>query len=187
MIDMKFNEVLREVYRQDKIASRIANEVLAKESRIDILRRIVSRGQYERIEGTFIDGSTAAMLVQVWEALFRRGHNMTTFETMPMAKLVKMGWSLGVGDTDFRPDPRFASKVASRPVDSKGDFVRPIGEYVLQSKLHPQEYWGGGSTIANSRLVDEDNAEWLKGSQILDLCADFPAFEQRWYIVREDE
>lgn len=77
-------------------------------------------------------------------------------------------------------------RIASRPVDISGEPVRPIGEYILRSKLHPREFWGGGSAITNSRLVDEDNAGWISGARILGLCSDFPDFTDRWDIVRED-
>ena len=76
---------------------------------------------------------------------------------------------------------------AMRPVDFSGEPIRPIGEYILRSKLHPKEFWGGGSAIGNSRLVDEDNAGWISGARILGLCSDFPSLTDRWDIVREDE
>ena len=63
-----------------------------KESRIDILRRIVKDKQAEKIDGKLMDLFTASMLVQVYEALSPSNHDK--FERLPLMNLVNFGWSM---------------------------------------------------------------------------------------------
>lgn len=71
---------------------KIAKELIAREPRIDILRRIVERHQYEKIDGMVIDVQTAQLLVQMYDILTKRGSDMSTFEKAPLTRLVDLGW-----------------------------------------------------------------------------------------------
>jgi predicted RNA-binding Zn-ribbon protein involved in translation (DUF1610 family) len=65
----------------------------AGEPRIDALRRILTKHQYEKIDGYQVDAQTANMLVTVYDSLAKRGHDMSRFDRIPLPKLVDFGWS----------------------------------------------------------------------------------------------
>ena len=73
-------------------SSRTAADRTAKEKRIEILRRIVKDHQNEKIDGVRIDLTTAGMLVTVYEALEKKGSDMSKFDRIPLMKLVDFGW-----------------------------------------------------------------------------------------------
>lgn len=64
---------------------------IAKEKRIDILRRILKEG-YGKIDGVRVDATTANMLVTVYEALEKKGSDMSKFDRVPLMKLIDFGW-----------------------------------------------------------------------------------------------
>ena len=59
--------------------------------RINALRRIVDRGQAEKLDGYLMDIFTASMLITVHDALSPA--NQIKFEKIPLPKLVDFGWS----------------------------------------------------------------------------------------------
>lgn len=59
--------------------------------RIDRLRHIVEHRQAARVEGLLVDGFTASMLVQVYDAL--NEVNRAKFVALPLRKMVSVGWS----------------------------------------------------------------------------------------------
>lgn len=60
--------------------------------RIDRLRWIVYHHQCARTEGKMIDAFTANMLVKVHDAL--KPDNQAKFLSMPLARMIDVGWSL---------------------------------------------------------------------------------------------
>lgn len=64
----------------------------AKEKRIDVLRRIVKEQSYEKIDGHIVDMTTANMLVTVYDALEKKGEDMSKFDRVPLRNLVDLGW-----------------------------------------------------------------------------------------------
>lgn len=70
-----------------------ASDRVAKEKRIDVLRRIIEDHQNEKIDGVRIDPTTASMLVKVYEVLEKKGSDMSKFDRIPLMKLVDFGWS----------------------------------------------------------------------------------------------
>lgn len=80
-----------------------------------------------------------------------------------------------------------AERIAARPTDSKGEPIRPIGEYVLRlsTRYTSRKWYGGGSLIGNSVLVDDENdADIVRGGRLLDVIADMPDVVNRWEIIR---
>jgi hypothetical protein len=80
-----------------------------------------------------------------------------------------------------------AERIAARPLDSKGQPIRPIGEYTLREKGIGKKWYGGGSLVANSILVNENDAAWVSGGMLLGVMAVYPEIVTRWEIIREDE
>jgi hypothetical protein len=73
-------------------------------SRIVVLRRIVERHQYEKIDGYLVDATTAQLLVRVYETLDRPGglfeqnpERRAAFDRLPLPKLVDFAWSMVEG------------------------------------------------------------------------------------------
>ena len=66
---------------------------VAKESRIDIINRIIDEHQYEKIDGQIVDATTASMLKTVYDAL--KPASQKKFDRIPLRKLVDFGWSMG--------------------------------------------------------------------------------------------
>lgn len=62
------------------------------EDRMKILKRIVENSQYEKIDGKMVDGFTASMLVQIYDAL--GDENKQKFSNLPLMKMVDVGWKL---------------------------------------------------------------------------------------------
>lgn len=62
------------------------------EDRMKILRRIVENSQYEDIDGMRMDGFTASMLVQIYDALGDKQKQQ--FSNLPLSKMVDIGWNL---------------------------------------------------------------------------------------------
>ena len=71
---------------------RLAKEIVAKEKRIDVLRRILKEHQYEKIDGMIVDLTTANMLIKVHDAL--KPASQKTFDKIPLKKLIDFGWSM---------------------------------------------------------------------------------------------
>jgi ribosomal protein L37AE/L43A len=91
-----------------------------KESRIDILRRIVSGHSYEKIDGVNIDVTTANMLVNVYDALEKNGNDMTKFEKASLGRLIDFGWK----------SVRSASSKSREATGEMGEYdIKPGGEF----------------------------------------------------------
>ena len=80
-----------------------------------------------------------------------------------------------------------AERIAARPLDNKGQPIRPIGEYTLREKGIGKKWYGGGPLVANSILVNENDAEWVSGGMLLREMVVYPEIAERWEITREDE
>jgi len=65
---------------------------LTPEQRIEALRRIVADGQYERIEGSIVDGTTAQTVLQVYDKL--PSHLQLKLSSHPMTKMVDLTWKI---------------------------------------------------------------------------------------------
>jgi hypothetical protein len=62
------------------------------EDRIEAFRRIVRNHQYEKIDGTMIDGFTASVVVQVYDALNET--NKAKFASMPAGRMGIVAYKL---------------------------------------------------------------------------------------------
>lgn len=60
---------------------------MAKETRIEKLRRIVDRWQWEKVDGYLMDATTASALVTVYDG-FKTDECREKFETLDLATLV---------------------------------------------------------------------------------------------------
>jgi hypothetical protein len=63
-----------------------------KKTRIEKLREIVAGHQANRVDGLFVDATTASMLVQVHDVL--NAENQTKFAALPIRKMATVGWKL---------------------------------------------------------------------------------------------
>jgi hypothetical protein len=62
------------------------------EERLKAIFRVIERGQYEKIDGTMIDLSTAGAIKAVYEAL--SPENKDKFTTFPAGKMGLIAWKL---------------------------------------------------------------------------------------------
>jgi len=70
----------------------LARELVSKEKRIDVVKRIIDESQAEKIDGYLIDLTTAGMLKVVYDAL--KPQLQKKFDKIPLKKLVDFGWSM---------------------------------------------------------------------------------------------
>jgi len=70
----------------------VARELVAKEKRIDIIRRILKEHQHEKIDGHEVDVTTANMLKTIHDAL--KPALQKKFDNIPFMKMVDFGWSM---------------------------------------------------------------------------------------------
>ena len=85
------NEPSEQVHR-DNLAQAVKSIPKPKGSRMDKIRSIVLNHQCSRVEGLLVDGVTANMLVNVYEALNET--NRKSFESFSLRKMVSIGWKL---------------------------------------------------------------------------------------------
>ena len=64
----------------------------AKESPIDVTKRIVKNKQAEKIDGVLVDMQTANLILKVWDAI--NTSNRKKFEKLPIKKMVNVVWKL---------------------------------------------------------------------------------------------
>jgi hypothetical protein len=76
-----------------------------------------------------------------------------------------------------------ANRRHSRPIDSKGERVRPIGEYILKAKTVPGAYYGGGRLHSPQMVADAEKAVVVTGSKLLS----FEDWTSDWEAVKIDE
>lgn len=77
---------------RDDLARAVRATPKPKGDRMTKIRSVVDARQCARIEGKFVDLTTAHMLVQVHDALSQ--DNQKKFAAMPLAKMVDVGWKL---------------------------------------------------------------------------------------------
>jgi len=61
-------------------------------SSIDRIRRIVQRGQYDHVDGTFVDLFTASVIMKIYDAL--NEENRRKFATLPVRKMASIALKL---------------------------------------------------------------------------------------------
>ena len=64
----------------------------AKESPINVAKRIVKNKQAEKIDGVLVDMQTANLILKVWDAI--NTSNRKKFEKLPIKKMVDVAWKL---------------------------------------------------------------------------------------------
>ena len=64
----------------------------AKESVIDVARRIVQNGQYEKYKGMMLDTFTASAIIKVYDAV--NDSNKKKLDSLKLPKLVNIVWKL---------------------------------------------------------------------------------------------
>jgi len=78
---------------QKRIAEKIANSLVAKESKkIETLRRILKEHQYEKIDGVIVDATTANAIITVYDALNSKFKKR--FENEKIKQMASIAWSL---------------------------------------------------------------------------------------------
>lgn len=60
---------------------------------LEILQRIVKDGQYEKIQGQNVDGTTANLLLNVYNAI-KKPEMKDKFISLPIKKMVSIAWGL---------------------------------------------------------------------------------------------
>jgi hypothetical protein len=68
----------------------LAAALMPADKKLAAIKKIVDEGQYSKIEGKIVDGTTANMLMQVIGAL--NEENKNKFLSMPILKMVEIGW-----------------------------------------------------------------------------------------------
>lgn len=61
-------------------------------TRIEKIRWVFENHQAARVDGVFLDATTASMLVKIHDALNEK--NRVMFVALPMCKMVAVGWKL---------------------------------------------------------------------------------------------
>ena len=64
----------------------------AKESSIDVVKRIVKNKQAEKIDGVLVDMQTANLILKVWDAI--NTSNRKKFEKLSIKKMADVAWKL---------------------------------------------------------------------------------------------
>lgn len=77
---------------RDDLARTVRATPKPQGTRIEKIRSVVSSGQASRVEGLFLDITTANMLINIHDALSPA--NQVTFVALPLRKMVQVGWKL---------------------------------------------------------------------------------------------
>ena len=90
---MNNEKIARELVNIARILGEVDSPVkIAKEKRIDIIRRILKEHQHEEVEGMILDVQTAKVLETVYKSL--RPSLQAKFEKMDLKKMADFAWSM---------------------------------------------------------------------------------------------
>ena len=87
--EMKIRELIKKLVREIMSEEKLTE---AKETPIDVAKRVVKNHQYEKYKGVMLDGFTASAIVQVYDKV--NDATKKKLEKLPLPKLVNVVWKV---------------------------------------------------------------------------------------------